>query len=279
MIKVGWNLARLHGWTARAAYRAALPVTARRPVTPPRELPLDVVSFSSQHDLPEQVASIRSFLRHAGRPKSFTVVSDGTHSARGASLLRRLDPCVAVTDYRETMRPGLPGSVLALVDGMPLHRKFGLIVSMRVERPTLYADSDVLFFPGAQELATSRYLDGHTNFYLRDGIASLDERLLASPDERHEPVNSGVMLFNRDLDWKEPLARLEDLDGAPHKWTDQTLIHLALHASGARRLDPRRFVCRIDDYLGYSDEFAGPELVLRHYVSDVRNKMWAQVLP
>jgi hypothetical protein len=41
---------------------------------------LDVVSFSNHGCLPEQLMSIRSFLREAGAPAGWTVVSDDTHT-------------------------------------------------------------------------------------------------------------------------------------------------------------------------------------------------------
>jgi hypothetical protein len=42
---------------------------------------LHVVCFSAQMDVPEQVASLRSFLATAGVPARLTIVSDGTHEA------------------------------------------------------------------------------------------------------------------------------------------------------------------------------------------------------
>ena len=76
----GYHFARWEGDLRRKSYRALLPAIVQRTIQPPRDIPLDVYSYSGEAMLPEQVRSIRSFLRHVGRPKSFTVVSDGSHT-------------------------------------------------------------------------------------------------------------------------------------------------------------------------------------------------------
>src|SRR2546430_10390624 len=43
-----------------------------------------------------QIASVRSFLKYAGRPNNFTIVSDGTHRPHFVWLLQELDSCIRV---------------------------------------------------------------------------------------------------------------------------------------------------------------------------------------
>ena len=50
-----------------------------------------------------------------------------------------------------------------------------------------------------------------------------------------------------------------------------------MHANGVQPFDPRRFVLQLDDQFIYPDKYAGPEIVLRHYVQPVRHKFWNQV--
>ena len=92
----GYHFARWEGDLRRKTYRALLPAIVHRSVHPSRLFPLDVYSYSGEAMLPEQVRSIRSFLRHAGRPKSFTVITDGSHSARSIELLKKIDPVVSI---------------------------------------------------------------------------------------------------------------------------------------------------------------------------------------
>ena len=96
MANYGYHLARFKGTILRQLYRAFLPVIVRRRIHPLRSIALDVFSYSGESALPEQIASLRSFFRHVGRPKSFTIVSDGSYSDRSVRLLEQFDPAVSV---------------------------------------------------------------------------------------------------------------------------------------------------------------------------------------
>src|ERR1700730_4614981 len=93
---VPYHSARLEGKIVRNFYRALLPIIVRRRLRVPRSLDVDVFAYSGEGSLPEQVASIRSFLANAGRPKQFTVVSDGSYTAKSVDLLEKIDNCVRV---------------------------------------------------------------------------------------------------------------------------------------------------------------------------------------
>src|SRR5437899_8920108 len=101
MWNFGYHLARVRGGVAREAYRMLLPTIVRRRIDPPRTLDLDVFAYSNGAMLPEQIASVRSFLKYAGRPNSFTIVSDGTHRPHSVSLLQQLDSCIRLADAHD----------------------------------------------------------------------------------------------------------------------------------------------------------------------------------
>ncbi len=242
------RLARAHGAALRAAYRAALPALARRRVPAAPALRCDVVAFSSQAHLPEQVVSIRSFLRHAGRPRRFRVLSDGTHTRRAAALLRAIDPCVEVA-----LAPAAPDPMLA---------KLALETGLGRDGPVLYADADVLFLPGATRLAALLEAPpAAPALFLQDCEPYLDERLVTPAERALAPVNGGVQVLFAPLDWDDALARLP---ADPVFHTEQTLLHLAMHRSGARPLDPAMFVVSTDDLRAWGDACASPRLALRH---------------
>jgi hypothetical protein len=67
MPNFGYHLARLLGSLVRRCYRILLPLIARRRVVSPCSVELEVFAYSNEESLPEQVASIRSFLRYVGR--------------------------------------------------------------------------------------------------------------------------------------------------------------------------------------------------------------------
>src|ERR1700724_3390735 len=149
---VPYHSALLEGKIARSFYRAALPTIVRRRVCVPRELSFDVFAYSGERALPEQVASIRSFLTYAGRPKQFTVLSDGSYSARSIALLEKIDNCVRVQQTAPPLPSGLPENVQSFFKNHFTGKQLALIMSLPLNGPALYSDADVLFFHGAHEL-------------------------------------------------------------------------------------------------------------------------------
>lgn len=275
MPNYGYHLARAKGAWFRRLFNAGLEKIVRRPVPTSATLPFEVFSYSGEEMLPEQVASIRSLLRFAGRPTQFTVVSDETHSERSLELLRRLDPCVRVSRASEWQPRGVPTPAASYLANHPTGKQLALIMSLPQAGPTLYVDSDVLFFPGARFLPS---LLGQSNvpaLYLADCRLSADERLYRNDEEKKNPVNTGVVFLSGEIDWSQSISRFLEMEGAPNFFTNQTMTHLAMIAAGARPLDPAKFVLQLDDQFEFADRYASPDRVLRHYVNPVRHKFWA----
>jgi hypothetical protein len=270
-----YHLARWEGGLRRKVYKTALSAIIARTIKPRQDLPLDVYYYSNEVMLPEQVRSIHSLLRHAGRPESITVVSDGSHRRRSIELLKKIDPVVKV-QLAEEFRPGSSSPRFdRYIATHPLGKQLGLIMSLPRSGPTLYLDSDILFFPGAFKLMSDVQPTSGPAFYLPDcQEISVDPRVLRSADEYKNPVNCGFLFLFQELDWKLCFERFQELDGEPGFFTNQTLIHLVMHANGAKPLDPRRYILRLDDQFGYRDYHANPTIVLRHYVNPVRHKFW-----
>jgi hypothetical protein len=277
MPNYGYHFARAEGDFIRRIYRALLPAIVRTRIQPPATLPFDVYSYSGENALPEQVASIRSFLRHAGRPKNFVIVSDGSYSARSIALLQQIDRSVSVRSPIPPP-PDLPTAFRSYLTTHPTGKQLALIMSLPVdEGPALYIDSDVLFFDRADELAALAQRKETPAFYLPDCQFSGDERLLHAETEMAQPVNTGVLLLFQKLDWSLSIARLLELKGAPSFFTNQTMTHLTMHANGAQPFDPAKYVLQLDDQFVYPDRYASSALVLRHYVNPVRHKFWTSL--
>jgi hypothetical protein len=272
MPNYGYHFARAKGAAMRRLYAAMLPLIAPRPIHCERQLPFEVFSYSGEAALPEQVASIRSFFKFAGRPKSFTVVSDGSYTQRSRTLIEQIDPVIRVAgtaDWRPSNALQAAASYLA---DHPTGKQLALIMSLPRNGPTLYIDSDVLFFPGARALSSLK--TSAPVLYLADCRLSADERLYRDEQEKRNPVNTGVLFLNQPIDWSPALQRLLELNGEPNFFTNQTLTHLALGRAGAAPLDPARFVLQLDDQFEWRDRHASPEIILRHYVNPVRHKFW-----
>lgn len=275
MPNFGYHFARAKGRATRALYRGFL--SRLRAIEPPRSFPLEVFSYSGESALPEQVASIRSFLRYVGRPVHFTVVSDGTYSEQSRRLLTRLDSSVSVSDASEWIPGDLPDEIYPYLKTHPTGRQLALIMSLPKNAPVLYLDSDVLFFAGAKDLdayATARDVPA---FYLADCRFSGDERLLRDPAEANDPVNTGFLLLFQKLDWSASVRRILELEGEPNFFTNQTMTHLAMHANGAAPFDPRKYVLQLDDQFIFPDRYANSQIAMRHYVNPVRHKFWTSL--
>ncbi len=264
------------GNAARGLYRSFLPIIVRFRPNPPRSFPFEVFSYSNDQMLPEQVASIRSFLRHVGRPKSFTVVSDGSHSDRSIQLLQSVDGSVSI----ETAPPaptGLPTKLESYLNSHPTGKQLALTMSLPRNGPALYIDADVRFFPGAPDLQARGEAKDVPAYYLADCQFAGDPRLLRDATKENEPVNTGVLFLFRKLDWSLSIRRFLELEGEPTFFTNQTMTHLAMHDNGARPFDPARYVLQLDDQCVFADRYAGPRLALRHYVNPVRHKFWTSL--
>ncbi len=276
MPNFGYHFARFHGAVVRWIYQLLLQSISRRPVKVVGTLDFDVFAYSSEGNLPEQVASIRSFLRHAGRPRKFTIVSDGSHSSESVALLQRIDPCVRV-DQSARPQADMADKFSRYLEDHPTGKQLALIMTLPGEVPALYVDSDVLFFEGATELRERARAHDVAAYYLADCQFAGDERLLHDPAEKAHPVNTGVLLLFRKLDWSLGAARFAELAGEPVFFTNQTITHLVMHANEAKAFDPARYVLQLDDQTVYSDRYAGPKLALRHYVNPVRHKFWTSL--
>jgi hypothetical protein len=275
MPNFGYHFARAKSRAIRVLYHGF----ARRlsTIEPACSFPLEVYSYSGEAALPEQVASIRSFLRHVGRPVHFTVVSDGTHSEPSRRLLKNLDPSVSVSDASEWIPKDLPDEIYPYLKTHPTGRQLALIMSLPRNAPVLYLDSDVLFFAGANDLHAYVEARDVPAFYLADCRFSGDERLLRDPEEGNDPVNTGFLLLFQKLDWSASVQRFLELEGEPNFFTNQTMTHLTMHANGAAPFDPRKYVLQLDDQFIYPDRHANPRIALRHYVNPVRHKFWTSL--
>src|SRR5256885_12720555 len=189
----GYHLARAKGRAVRGIYRAAMRMFPA--IEPSRSFPLEVFSFSGESALPEQVASIRSFLRHVGRPPMFNVVSDGSYSESSKQFLQALDQCVCVRALKDWAPKNVPQRMSRYVTEYQMGRQLGLIMSLSATCQTLYTDSDILFFAGADDLHARAATCEVPALYLPDCLFSGDKRVLRDQSETNEPVNSGFLLL------------------------------------------------------------------------------------
>ncbi len=274
MVNLGYRAARLKGKLGRALYTRCLSRWA--PVAHNgRPLAAQVYSLSCERDLPEQVASITLWLRHVGVPQQYTVISDGSYTAASMELLHRLHPCVRVVPLVDFARPDLPAAVFRYAALNPMGKKLAVLLSLPLTEPTVYTDSDIVYFPAARALAALLEQADGQNYYLADASPSFDRRILHSEAEAADPINGGFIVLKRSLDWQLALQRFLALEEPPNYFTEQTMVHLTLHRDGAQPLERQRYIMELDDEFVYRDRYAHcPRVILRHYVNPVRHKFW-----
>ena len=277
MVNLGYHTAKIQGKFNRSLYKAVLSQIVSIPIKQTRQVPLSIYALSCERDLPEQVASIRSFIRYVGIPDTFTVVSDGSYTDSSCNLLRRIHPCVQVILLQNFLRTDLPQCVLDYAQLHPMGRKLSALMSIPVNGTTIYTDSDILFFPGGIDLINLSKSDDKYSLYLPDCSMSLDERIIYDDSEKSHPVNGGFILFRHEFDWSFAIERLANLQEIPSYFTEQTIVHLTMHHNRGVPLCSNKYVLNVEDQFIYPDKFANKNIALRHYVSDVRHKLWFNV--
>jgi hypothetical protein len=115
MINILYHTARVQGETIRFFYKSILPLIVRIPISHKTKVSADVYAMSCERDLPEQVASIRSFIRCVGIPDRFTVVSDGSYSEKSCKLLCKIYPGLEVLSVEKLIGNNLPKSVMSML--------------------------------------------------------------------------------------------------------------------------------------------------------------------
>lgn len=274
MVNVGYHTARTQGKMMRSVYKAVLPQIVKLPIPQTQKIPISVYALSCERDLPEQVASLRSFIRYAGIPERFTIISDGSYTKNSCKLLEGIHPCVEILPLEKLKRTDLPQSVYDYAAQHAMGRKLLALMSIPINQTTIYTDSDILFFPGASDLVNLANSDNTASRYLPDCASKMDERVIYEDFEKLNPVNGGFIVFKEPLDWRFALERLSKLEELNHYFTEQTLVHLTMHYNHAKPLCSKRYILNVEDQFIYQDKYAGEEIVLRHYVNDVRHKFW-----
>lgn len=271
MVNIGYRGARLQGKITRSLYSRSIPQIIRRPIQQEIKLNLAVYALSCPRDLPEQIASIRSFLSSVGIPEHFTIISDG-YSQEECQQLEAIHPCIVVISLQE-FTPGLPQKVYDYAAINPMGKKLAAIMSIPCDRVSIYTDSDIFFFPKATELKELIDPANPHSYYLPDTDPAFDLRIIQE-SERENPINGGFIVFKNKPNWDFAMDRFLHLQEPPNYFTEQTMMHLTLHRECAKPLPRDRYIMWRDDEFVCRDRYANQETVLRHYVTPVRHKFW-----
>ncbi|MBD2179058.1 hypothetical protein H6F42_19225 [Pseudanabaena sp. FACHB-1998] len=274
MVNIGYHSAKIQAKFLRSIYKSNLSAIVSFPIKQSRQVPIKVYALSCERDLPEQVASLRSFLRYVGIPEAFIIMSDGSYTHESIQLLKKVHPCVDVQLLTKFQREDLPPSVYEYASQQAMGKKLAALMSIPIDGSTLYTDSDILFFKGASDLADLASSTDKNTYYLPDCKNSLDSRLIYEDIEKQDPINAGFILFKKALDWSEPVQRLGKLSESPNYFSEQTIVNLTIKRNHGVALAKDKYIMNVDDQFMYPDKFATKKIAMRHYVNDVRHKFW-----
>ena len=252
-----------------------------------KEVSMDVVSLSSRNDFYEQLLSILSFQRFMGSPISWTVYSDGSHTDKQITDLETIFPFVKVaaidfTDL-EIVRAHMKERVLPYFDPLlhyaqnsPYGKKLFYYINHKVQNPTLFIDSDILFYElasGSFEKIKSENVNG---WFLPDQLWScLDSRYKSENTPQMYQINSGFFLLNKELEHIESsLDFIKSLKQHYEPFTEQTFHHILLRENNFYPFDPRIFILNSGDQFDFSYRYDKDAIAIRHYTSPIRHKMW-----
>lgn len=244
----------------------------------------DIVSFSSAHDFGEQILSVLSFIRYVGVPSSWTLYSDGTHTN---GQIKQLDAFtflkfIKIDFNGNYVHDNIKTSLLSYRDALisygrdfPLGKKLFLYLNFTIVRPTVFLDSDVLFYQKAVCL-NNVINDNNNGWFLPDvEWGSLDSRYTASTTPQHYQVNSGFLVLNKEIPkLSRGLEFLVSLNGKYEYFSEQTVMHILLLENNFMPLDPRIFTLNSGDQFDFHYLYSRETIAIRHYTGPVRHKMW-----
>lgn len=245
----------------------------------------DIVSFSSTKDFNEQVLSILTFIKHVGTPTTWTIYSDGTHTdAQIANIefafafikvvKEKLEKFHSDNHLKKSLRP-YKNELIHYAKTKPLGKKLLLYLNFEVKRPTIFLDSDVLFYEKSIRLKSMIQSESNGWFLPDEAWGSLDSRYLNNVEAKTHQVNSGFILAIKNFNSvSEGLNFLRSLDYSYEYFSEQTIMHIILSSNDFAPLDSDTFIINTGDQFRFSYLYGTKNIAIRHYTSPVRHKMW-----
>lgn len=254
-----------------------------------KPIAMEVASFSSCNDYQEQLLSIISFVRYIGIPIKWTLYSDGSHTHE---QIEKLENCF---DFL-TVKKGIDWNTIKTLKGLckeeleeyedylidyakkfPLGKKLFYYLNHQIENPTLFIDSDILFYKQAKvvELIITEKPQAMGWFMPDTNWGCLDSRYKALHTEQVYQVNSGFIFANVPFQHlKKSLEILKLYDFSYEYFSEQTIYHQLLKANSFMPLTPKTFILDAGDQFDFSYLFTPKQMAVRHYTGPVRHKMW-----
>lgn len=252
-----------------------------------RQVAMDVASLSSKNDYHEQFLSILSFQRFVGVPLSWTIYSDGSHTDKQITDLQTIFPFLKVTkvdftnptlaraSVKENLLPYFE-QLLHYAQTAPMGKKLFYYINHKVKNPTLFLDSDILFYELASESFKKVKNENVNGWYLPDHVwGCLDSRYKSENQPQVYQINAGFFFLNKELENVEyGLDFLDSLQQQYEYFSEQTIVHMLLRENKCNPFDPRIFILNSSDQFDFSYAYNKNAIAMRHFTGPVRHKMW-----
>ncbi len=247
-----------------------------------RPIDLQVVGFSSLRDYPEQILSILSFVRYVGRPTSWTIYSDGSHTDKEIETIKSVFPFVTIiknhindlVNIKPALQP-FKQELMHFTENHVLGKKLFFYLNHKIDNPTLFLDSDVLFYEKASILHPILH-QNVAGWYLPDAVwGCLDSRYTSETAQQLDQVNAGFVIMNAELpNLSDGLNFLKRINFTYEYFSEQTVMHIISKTNNFTSFDPKSFIVNSDDQFDFSYLYSRENIAVRHYTSPVRHKIW-----
>lgn len=245
---------------------------------------IDVVSFSSSRDFEEQILSILSFVRYIGQPVAWTIYSDGSHSNQEIDTVKVAFPFAKIVKisfdqiYFSTLKQNLQPFKEELnnyATNYVLGKKVCTYLNYTIDKPTLFLDSDIVFYQKSPLLDDLIKNKNKGCFLVDPTWNCLHSQYSVDPVSESVPLNAGLIMSNdNSMDITRGLNFLKTIGKNYEYFTDQTILHAIAHSNNYLPLDRKLFIVDTADQFDFSYAFNREQIAVRHYTGPVRHKMW-----
>lgn len=253
-----------------------------------KPIAMEVASFSSFNDYPEQLLSILSFVRYVGIPVKWTLYSDGSHTQQQINQLENSFNFVTIKSIDFAELSSIEGLccdelkpyhkyILEYAQNHAFGKRLFYYLNHLIKSPTLFIDSDILFYENANvfEIMISEK-PNMNGWFIPDAVwGCLDSRYKATYSEQTYQVNAGLMFVIKKFEnYKKALDFYKVLDSKYEYFSEQTIINILLKENNFMPLPPKTFILNSGDQFDFSYLYKPKQMAVRHYTGPVRHKMW-----
>jgi hypothetical protein len=253
-----------------------------------KPIAMEVASFSSCSDFQEQLLSILSFVRYVGTPIKWTLYSDGSHTQK---QIKQVENCFdfviiksinfmelsSIEDLCKDVIKPYHKYVLDYANKLALGKRLFYYLHHKIENPTLFIDSDILFYEKADYFDVILTEKPQANgWFMPDAVwGCLDSRYKEQHSEQVHQVNAGFMLLTKEFESiKGGLDFYKTVDFKYEYFSDQTIFQIILKDNAFMPLNPKTFILDSGDQFDFRYLKSPIEMAVRHYTGPVRHKMW-----